>query len=179
MTPDKLSKSGSEHGHQVALFAFLAVARNHGFKVAWEWADTGELKKNEEQDPFVHALEWIHAIPNGGSRGDDAKSRSIRGGQMKAEGVRQGVADIFLPWPIFETYYTEEAEGVERVKWCGLYVEMKKPSMKPKNENSKGGLSNEQSVFGTYCNRNSYGWVLCYSWREAAEVIQRYIEWNK
>ena len=34
MTPEKLAKSGSEHGHQTAFFAYAAVAQLHGFDVA-------------------------------------------------------------------------------------------------------------------------------------------------
>lgn len=184
MTPDQLAKSGSEHGEQVALFAFCAVARIHGFKVAWQWADTGVFPKHPEEIDAcetIPALEWLHAIPNGGSRGDDAKSRAIRGGQMKAEGVRQGVADVFLPWPIrIEQEYDDVGEPAQytEVVWCGLYVEMKKPALKPKKEGTKGGLSDEQVSFAEYAKRVGYGWIVCYTWREAAKAIQQYIEWK-
>ena len=113
---------------------------------------------------------------------------------MKAEGVRQGVADVFLPWPVYEkqTVYVElEGESkfdigelitrkaeVNRIRWCGLYVEMKKPSLKPKSSEAKGGLSDEQIEFASYAKRNGYGWIVCYSWREAATAIQDYIEWG-
>ena len=167
MTPDQLAKSGSEHGEQVALFAFLAIARNLGFATAWKWAESGEMQSSV--DAPVDALEWIHAIPNGGSRGDDEKSRAVRGGALKAEGVRQGVADIFLPFPVYEK---------EGVVWCGLYIEMKKPSLKPKKEGSRGGVSDEQKNFAEYAKRNGYGWIVCYSWREAAKAVQSYIEWG-
>lgn len=172
MTPDQLAKSGSEHGEQVALFAFCAMARNCGFDAAWQWAETGALPIAAfDSKSGVEALEWIHAIPNGGSRGDDEKSRMIRGGQMKAEGSRAGVADIFLPWPVFNSF--------EHIKWCGLYVEMKKPALKPKKvEGTKGGLSDEQIAFAEYAKRNGYGWIVCYTWREAAKAIQQYIEWK-
>lgn len=165
MTPDQLAKSGSEHGEQVALFAFLAMAHNKGFEYAWEWADSGQLPIMAQlRVERCDALEWIHAIPNGGSRGDDEKSRMIRGGQMKAEGSRAGVADIFLPWPVGN--------------WHGLYIEMKKPALKPKKEGGKGGLSEDQIEFASYAKRNGYGWIVCYTWREAASAIQQYIEWK-
>ena len=165
MTPDKLAKSGTEHGHQAALFAYCAVAYLHGFDVADEWSKTGKLpKRDPDAPPAVPALEWFHAIPNGGKRGDDAKSRKIRGAQLKAEGVRQGVADCFLPWPSGE--------------WHGLYIEMKKPTERPKSETAKGGVSDEQRSFGEYAKRVGYGWAVCYDWEQAASYLRSYIEWG-
>lgn len=182
MTPDQLAKSGSEHGEQVALFAWSNVARLHGFAIAWEWAkeggrlsDYGAASWKEDSAPAVPALEWLHAIPNGGTRGDDAKSRAIRGGALKAEGVRQGVADIFLPVP--KIVDRDKFEG-GHMKWAGLYVEMKKPALKPKKEGTKGGLSDEQIAFAEYAKNAGYGWIVCYTWREAATAIQQYIEWG-
>lgn len=171
MTPDKLAKSGTEHAHQVALFAWCAVAYLHGFEIAEAWAVDGPqaFKKsprasNPDAPPAVPALEWFHAVPNGGSRGDDEQSRKIRGANLKAEGVRQGVADTFLPWP--------------NAGWHGLYIEMKKPTERPKRE-GKGGVSDEQSKFGAYAKSVGYGWIVCYDWREAANALLSYIEWGK
>ncbi len=38
MNPETLAKSGTEHAHQTALFAWCAVARLYGFDVADDWA---------------------------------------------------------------------------------------------------------------------------------------------
>ena len=182
MTPETLAKSGTEHAHQVALFAWAAVARLHGFKAADEWAKgaKGVAELRWQSEP-VDALEWLHAIPNGGVRGDDEKSRAIRGGQLKAEGVRSGVPDIFLPWPLFENTYDGcgDCKGFSErmIRYAGLYIEMKKPSMKPKRE-GMGGVSVEQKAFGEYAKSVGYGFAVCYSWREAADVIRSYIEWK-
>lgn len=163
MTPDQLSKNGTEHGHQAGLFAWVAVARIHGFEVADAWAIEGpkafaQSKHKGNAPPLVPALEWFHAIHNQG-HGD-----KIRGANAKAEGVRAGVADTFLPWP---------AHG-----WHGLYIEMKKPSEKPKREGSSGGVSDKQRSFGEYAKSVGYGFAVCYSWREAADVLRQYIEWK-
>ena len=162
MTPDQLAKSGSEHGHQTALFAWCAVARLHGFDVADDWAagmGIEAAKSSRSNRTPVDALEWFHAIHNQG-HGD-----KVRGGMAKAEGVRKGIADTFLPVP--------------RGNWHGLYIEMKKPAEKPKSSTAKGGVSDEQAQFGAYCNANGYGWMVCYSWREAANALRSYIEWGK
>ena len=166
ITPHTLAKSGTEHAHQSALFAYCAVAHLYGFDIADAWAEGAPLpKRDPSAPPAVPALEWYHAIPNGGSRGDDDKSRKIRGAQLNAEGVRQGVADTFLPWPV--------------AGWHGLYIEMKKPSVKPKSSKAKGGMSEEQIRFASYAKRLDYGHVVCYSWVEAAKYLRSYIEWKE
>ena len=169
MTPDKLAKSGTEHAHQVALFAYCAVARTHGFTVADHWCDKGpvafKISSYSHGGSIAYPeLDWLHAIPNGGSRGDSEKSRQIRGAALKAEGVRPGIADVFLPYP--------------NGGYHGLYIEMKKPSQKPKREDSKGGMSEVQLNFKKYCIENNYGFKTCYSWREAVTIIRSYLEWS-
>ena len=149
MNIETLLGNGSEHGHQRALFAWAAIAHRCGFEFADAWArdqPTGGIAHKP-----VDALRWLHAIPSGGSRGDTPRSRAIVGGRMKAEGVRKGIADIFLPVP---TNYH-----------AGLYIEMKKEG---------GRITPEQKAFGSYCKRVGYGWVVCYSWREAADIITTY-----
>lgn len=154
MHPSKLAKT-TEHSQQAALFAWAAVARLYGLGPALLWA----------YDPVKHplpaapaeplgpeCLDWMHAIPNGGSRGDTAASRRIAGGQMKAEGVRSGILDIFLPFP---------ANGRH-----GLYIEMKV------GDNT---LSAQQAKFADYAVANGYSVWVCYNWLGAVEIIERYI----
>ena len=155
MKPSQLAKA-SEHSHQVALFAWCAIAYKFGFGVA-NAMDKGEVPPANEPVP---ALEWIHAIHNQG-HGD-----AVRGAHAKAEGVRSGVADIFLPWPVYPN-----ASQIT----CGLYIELKTPDKKPK-VNGKGGLSDEQISFGKYANSVGYCWKVCYGWREAADMIEKYLK---
>jgi len=166
MTPDQLAKSGSEHGHQTALFAYCAVAYLRGWDAADQWANGKPLSIETLKDDSkgVPALEWFHAIHNQG-HGD-----KVRGGMAKAEGVRKGIADTFLPWP------KHDSRGL--ILWAGLYIEMKKPSEKPKTDKGKGGVSDEQAMFGEYAKRVGYGFAVCYSWREAANTLRSYIEWK-
>lgn len=142
MNPEKIAASDSESAHQTALFAWAALQIGR-------WPE----------------LKWLHHVPNGGSRGDSHQSRLIRGAQLKAQGVRVGVADVFLP--------------VKRANWSGLYIEMKKPSEKPKNKGAKGGVSDEQAKFGEFVISQGFGWVVCYSWVEAKEIITNYLMHEK
>jgi hypothetical protein len=157
MTPAQLAKSGTESGHQRAVFCWAAVAANHGFDVANAFAFDGvELKTaiEERGSKPVPELEWLHHIPNGGSRGDSAQSRKIRGAQLKAEGVKTGVSDLMLP--------------VKRGEWSGLYIEMKKPGGKP---------SRDQVEFGNFVKSQGYGFVVCDNWEAAVKVLEEYLSW--
>ena len=129
MTPEQLAKSGTEHGHQVALFAWCAL--NVG---------------------IYPELKWFHAIPNGGTRGDDTKTRAIRGGQLKAEGVKKGVSDCFLP--------------IRRGIFSGLYIEMKKPG---------GKESIEQIEFSNFVISQGFGYICCDTWEKAKNVLINYL----
>ncbi len=64
----KLTKGGSEHGQQMAVF---------------QWAAFNRAK--------YPVLRWLYAIPNGGGRS------ASQGAMLKAEGVKSGVSDICLP----------------------------------------------------------------------------------
>lgn len=172
MNPETLAKSGTEHAHQTALFAWCAVARLYGFDVADDWAagmGIEAAKSSRTNRTPVDALAWFHAVHNQG-HGD-----RIRGAIAKAEGVRKGVADTFLPWPVYEPCPSDPQ--IMMMKWAGLYIEMKKPTERPKTK-GKGGVSDEQGAFGAYALRVGYGWAVCYSWREAADTLRAYIEWN-
>jgi hypothetical protein len=167
MTPATLAKSNTEHAHQVALFAWAAIAEHQGFDVANMWAFGGltlEAAKATGMVLPVPELHWFFAIPNGGSRGDDEKTRAIRGGALKAEGVRSGVSDTFL--------------AVKRGEYSGLFIEMKKPSEKPVKATSKGGVSDEQRSFGEFVKTQGFGFVVCYSWIEAVENLTAYLNWG-
>lgn len=158
MTPDQLAKSGTEHGHQRALMAFCNMAARIGFVEAWKWADELPFQAIDVNAPLaLPCLKWFHAIHNQG-HGD-----MVRGAMAKAEGTKKGVADTFLPLP--------------KGGFAGLYIEMKKPSERAKRAgNELKGASPEQLEFKEYSQAVGYGWALCYSWREAAQMLQGYIE---
>lgn len=162
MNPEQLAKSGTEHGEQAALFCWAAKAASRGFAAAWDMEAYASFDRAEAlygSENAVPELEWFHAVPNGGSRGDTARSAKIQGGIMKAEGVKPGVADTFLP--------------VRRGQWPGLYIEMKKGTERKKKD---GGMSDKQVEFRDFVQAQGYGFVTCYSWREAATILQQYLE---
>lgn len=153
MTPDELAKSGTEHGEQTALFAWAAA--------------------NVGNDP---RLALLFAIPNGGARGNSTKDRAIRGAHMKAEGVRSGVPDVFLPVPAPNNWGSPNNAG----QYHGLFIEMKKPATKlkrkaPEHKWDTGGVDPNQIIWLTNLEQQGYKCVVCYSWYEAANEIKFYL----
>lgn len=121
MTPEQLAKSGTEHGHQRALFAWAAKSG-------------------------IPELSLMFAIPNGGLR--DPRTAA----KLKAEGVKSGVPDIFLP--------------VARHGVHGLFIELKKPK--------KGRASDNQSDWIDRLRAQGYGAAIAHGWDEAREIIFKY-----
>jgi hypothetical protein len=130
----------------------------HGFAIADEMSayDAKGLHAmaGKFQSSPVKQLRWLHAIPNGGARDPVTAAR------MKAEGVKAGVPDLFLPIARYET-----KRGAE--PWHGLYIEMKK--------GKDGRQSKEQMEFEDHCFMHAYQYVVCRNWREAADHIKNYL----
>lgn len=188
MTPNDLAKSGSEHGVQRALFGWCRMAEAYGFEAAWDEAiyfKDGflKLKANPPLCDAVPELRWFHAIPNGGSRGDSAASRSKQGGALKAEGVKRGIPDTFLPLPLWGATGNTGLGQLNRcIVYAGLYIEMKRPESLTEGKRGKmivdraaGTTSEDQDSFIAYARRNAYAVSVCFSWDDAARELQKYI----
>lgn len=156
----------TEHQHQRELFSWAACVGRCGIDIAREWVltDPETLKRPSLPDLIEELgvepkpddrLVWLHAIPNGGSRGGNRSQRAAQGSKMKAEGVKAGIADIFLPYPSGRLH--------------GLYIELKRIKG---NQNVKA--SPEQVAFGEYVNRMGYKWVKVLGYTAAIEAIVRY-----
>ncbi len=131
ITPEQIAAPNTESAHQQALFCWLALERQQG---------------------RLLETEWLHHIPNGGER------NLAVAGKLKAEGVKAGVWDLFLPLP--------------RGGYHGLYIEMKKPGLKGLGANA---LSSKQDDFLQYlCKETHYHMRLCFTWLEAVETIVTY-----
>lgn len=110
-------------------------------------------RRKEGQHP---ELALIFAIPNGAALTSvtDARGRrySPQAEKLKAEGMRAGVPDLFLPIP-WQIYH-------------GLFIEMKLPD---------GVVSKEQIAFMAEMNRLCYLALVCHSADEAIEAIKAYL----
>lgn len=158
MTPEQLARSGTEHAEQMALFAWANAVISHGFDAANKWAfgESSLLFYGGSKQPGmgIAELRWLHAIPNAGARGN-----KVAAAQLKAEGVKAGVGDIFLPATRQRPHLT-----------AGLYVELKRANGVPSD------VSKEQIEFARFVKSQGYAWYVAFGWREAAHIIESYLK---
>jgi hypothetical protein len=127
-TPESLAQAGTEESEQVALFC---------------WSATLEVRNQYPE------LQWMFAIPNGGLR------NKIVAAKLKAQGVKAGVPDIFLP--------------VSRGKYHGIFVELK---------TLKGVVSNMQKQWIAALQVQGYAACVCIGWENTAKMLVSYLEWK-
>ena len=138
ITPEMIA-GDSESSHQKALFAWAALS-------------VGKYP----------ALAFMFAIPNGGLR--DIRTAST----LKAEGVRSGVPDIFLPkWSVIKI----SPAHVRQMHGC--FIEMK---LEKYRNRKNGGCSEEQIEFIEWAVTAGYYCKVCYSWIEARDTLINYLE---
>lgn len=113
----------------------------------------GRSSEAEEQSTlffwanYIKELEYMFAIPNGGSR------NKIEAANLKRQGVKSGVPDIFLPVP--------------KGEYHGLWVEMKIKGNK---------TTDNQDKWIEYLNKVGYKAIVCYGFEEARQAITKYLE---
>lgn len=93
-------------------------------------------------------LEYMHAIPNGGSR------HPAEAVKLKKQGVKSGVPDIFIPEP--------------RGRYHGLYIEMKREKT--------GKTSMNQQKWLHYLQSRGFMTAVCYGFDSARLVIEQYLK---
>ncbi len=102
------------------------------------------------------SLAFLHHIPNGGARS------KATAGRLKAEGVRRGVWDYFLP----------VSARINGMQYVGLYLELKIPAERGTKD---GGLSVPQMRFGEFVAGQGYATVVAYCWTEAQAALSAYL----
>lgn len=94
--------------------------------------------------------DYLVAIPNGGYR------NAREGGRLKAMGVKPGVSDLFLAYPVLRSH--------------GLWIELKAP--KP----NKTKTTKEQIDWIERMTKLNYEACICHGWVAAAKAICAYVE---
>lgn len=132
-------RGDAEHRAQVAVVTWATLAR--------------------QQFP---ELALLFAIPNGGHR------NVVVARKLKAEGVRAGVPDLFLP--------------VARGGYHGLFIEMKADGLPIADcllpiapRKRKGVVSESQTSFITSLQAEGFKAVVCYGSAEAEAVLRGYL----
>jgi len=126
-----------EHRAQVGLVKWAALTRIPHFR--------GSPASDVEVSDTV--ADHLLAIPNGGARSPRTA------GRLKAEGVKAGVWDLFLP--------------LARLGYLGLWIEMKSDT---------GDVSPEQKKFRARVERAGFATLVCReNWGLGAEAIAAYL----
>ena len=128
--------------------------------------------KSEEADHQKAVIEWaawhekkwpclkfLYACPNEG------KHKVQYRVHQKAMGVKSGVPDLFLPYPIARPPEKREYGWVE--PFHGLYIEMKAGKNKP---------TKNQQDWIKYLSEAGYRVEVCWSCDEAIAVIKSYLK---
>lgn len=177
-------KTGKEHAHQAALFMWANMTMMFGPVIADRlesytvagWAKghfdnivAGKYGEPHEAVP-VPQLKWLHAIHNQG-HGD-----AVRGGMAKAEGVKAGVYDMFLPVPRYIGLVASRLIGdkqgwpsnnpASEQAYCGFYLELKV---------GKGRTSDKQNEFATDMQAAGYATDVAWGWLEARNKLLAYL----
>ena len=113
------------------------------------WAKIARLPPGEHIEEGAKVIDYLYAIPNGGTRNKREAAR------LKAQGVKGGVSDLHLALPI---------NGA-----AGLWVEMKQPDRK------KARVSPLQKEWIARMKLAGYEAHVCYGYQEAKRVIENYI----
>jgi hypothetical protein len=100
-------------------------------------------------------LKWLHAIPNANQH------------RLIAEGVRGGVPDVCLPYPVWHN-----PTEIYKKFYSGLYIEMK---IEKRRKQKNGGCSDDQLEWYEYLISVGYQCYVCYGWQEARDRILEYL----
>lgn len=128
--------------------------KSRGKKIQHEHIEQVKLFRWAFDNEDLHPeLKCMFAIPNGGVRGGNPRQRMINGINLKREGVRNGVPDIFL--------------AVPRGNFHGLFIEMKHGVNKQ---------TEDQKIWQARLLSQGYTYKLCYSFEIAKLAILEYID---
>jgi hypothetical protein len=140
MTPAEIAKSGTESAEQIAFFQWIVL-------------------EGSKKYPDLYLA---HSIPNGGDR------RPSVGARMRAEGVKRGIPDVFIPVPVG--------------RYHGLYLEFKRRALRPKvlqADLEHGGYLNDgrsdaQRRIGRRLLLLGYAVRVAYGWEHGVEFVRWY-----
>jgi hypothetical protein len=113
------------------------------------WAKVRRLPSAENVQAEAKVIDYLYAIPNGGTR------NKREAGRLKLQGVKSGVSDLHLALPL---------NGKS-----GLWIEMKQPDRK------KARVTPLQKEWIERMLLAGYEAHVCYGYQEAKQVIENYI----
>lgn len=104
-------------------------------------------------------LKWLYAVPNG------ARTARSTANKLKAEGMKAGVPDLCLPYPMKRQ---PDNHPACLYWWHGLYIEMK-------SRDTRGRVSKEQQEWLDYLSSVGYRVETAFTSEEAIKAIEEYL----
>lgn len=138
--------------HKLCSFSKGKQRKEKGEKKFKSFKAYKTYEKDEQKVIFEYArkrkeLKWLFAIPNGGKR------NVLEAMSLKAQGLKPGVSDMFLP--------------LARNGYHGLFIELKV---------GKNKTTPKQDEFIRDVSFNNYKCEVCYGAKEAIKVLEEYIQ---
>lgn len=131
ITPEQLAASGSEDGHQMALFCWAAL--------------------NTEQYP---QLKNLFAIPNGGNR------HIVEAIKFVGTGTRSGVPDTMLAWPIWPAMFAPSETKWKNYAGLFIEMKKEKYRHHKNGGRSKEQIEwSDRLIAAGYCVKTCYNWI--------------------
>lgn len=143
-TPASFVPTGEPLPFAKSVVRRMAVTESQSQKAVVEWArwNVGRLPQ----------LALLHSVPNGAFLGRDRRQAAAHMARLKAEGLREGVPDLFLP--------------AARAQFHGLYIEMKRRGER---------LSGKQSEFIQAVQAEGYCGRVCFDAEQAIAALEDYL----
>lgn len=105
------------------------------------------------RDDWISLSEIAFAVPNGAVLAGDTRQRARHMANLKAQGFRNGVADVVVPIPT--------------VRYHGLFIELKR---------LKGSKTSDAQIdFAALMRRLDYRVEICKGWEAARDVVVNYL----
>lgn len=122
-------------------------------KYLFQWAKMTRLPKADDIEPNAKIADYLHANPNGGKR------NLLEAKRLKAQGVKAGVSDVFLP--------------ISRDGYIGFYIELKAPTgHKSRTQQNQKDWIERMQLAGHRAEVHK-------GWRSAANALCEYLKINQ
>jgi hypothetical protein len=108
--------------------------------------------------------DYLIHIPNGGAR-----SSAREGKNLKLMGVKAGVSDLFLAYPIYKDF---------KIEYCGLWIELKRNIHHyPTEKATNNAITESQQKWLCRMNRSEYDVNIAYGADDAIKIIKDYTDY--
>lgn len=133
-------------------------------KAAWKWLATVPLKYSPGT-----LQDFCYMVPNGTQLAGSGQRRAIYMSNLKAQGLRPGVSDLVIAYPIW-------GEVAGRCIWPGAFIEMKRVrEAYPGPAALKLAVREEQKAFLTLMDSVGYWTAIAYGAEEFKALVRSYL----